>query len=138
MKRILMATLVIGISMMATAADSVQPASVTYTNARTDAEMAVGNGDIFYYGTTLRLTNCLCLTVGGATQGLDSVTVSITVGNGTTYTNTVTAGVSGNTWSANVLVPTSAATIFLQTKLTDVNTNVYIYPWKRIPARASL
>jgi len=115
--------------------DSVTPAAYTnLVNARTEA--VVGLSGSFYKETTLMFTNCIALDENGTTQGLSEVTVEFRVGNTTTstpYTATVyPVGGETNRWWASVTVPDLTGTISVQTKLTDENTNVFIYPLKRL------
>jgi len=128
----------------AQAADAVASASITnLVNTRGESEATLTG--TYYTDGTLLFTNCTCLvgTTGSNTQGLDGVTVEFVVGNssstttnsGTTYTNS--AGVT-NLWWASITVPDISGTVNLQTKLTDANTNVFIFPWKRLSVKDSL
>ena len=123
------------------AADTVEPANVTIRSVRGEAVSAISS-EVFYDGSSLLFTNCVCLsdTAGIVTQGLDTVTITLNIGS--TVTNVEydgTAG-SGNTnWSASITVPTNiTGTINVQVKLTDATTNIYIYPWKTLAHKEAM
>lgn len=121
------------------AADTVAPASCTFTNVRAEAVASVAAGTL-YRGATLNLTNCVACTTNAATiQGLDSVTVAVAVGNSTTnieYSATVQSAAAGS-WHCTVAVP-DLASFFIQVKITDSLTNSYIYANKVFTAETSL
>jgi len=122
------------------AADAVEPQTVAFRNIREEAETYASSA-FYFVGTTLRMTNCQAFadTSGVVTQGLDEVTVEIAVGNTVTsivYNATVTDAAAG-LWSCDVVVP-NLSTFFIQTKLTDASTNVFIYPWKYGRSKSSL
>lgn len=123
---------------LAPAADSVEPALVTITNARTDAESQIPGAA--YKGVTVRFTNCVALAAGGARQGLDSVEIDVAVG--TEETNVHFAGAAqdatAGTWACTFTMPTNWPTPSIQVKLTDAATNVYIYPRKSIALKTAL
>jgi hypothetical protein len=120
------------------AADTVAAANATFTNIRGEAVGTVSGS--YYRGATLNLTNCVACTTNAATiQGLDSVTVMVSVGNLTTnidYTATVQVAASG-TWHCTVAVP-DLASFSIQVKVTDSLTNSYIYPAKVMAAEQSM
>jgi hypothetical protein len=117
------------------AVDAVEPATLAVTNKRAEAVTAPSQ-ETFFRGSTLRLTNCTVYadSTTNTVQGLDGVTVQVRISNGTTltnstaYTGTVVSAASG-TWWKDVTVP-DYPDCYLQVKLTDASTNVYIYPWK--------
>ena len=126
------------------AADAVGVESITnMVNIRGESEATLSG--TYFRSSTLLLTNALCLvgTTGSDTQGLDGVTVTLTVGNSssnidytaTAYTNS--AGVT-NLWWASITVLDISGTVNLQTKLVDANTNTFIYPWKRLSVKDAL
>ena len=119
--------------------DAVEPAQATVTFVRGEGVASVSAGTI-YQGTTLNLTNCVCaLTNSTSPQLLGGVTVQVAVGNSSTnvkYTATVQASAAG-TWHATIAVP-SLSTFTLQVKITDGQTNSYIYPSKVMAADTSL
>jgi hypothetical protein len=122
--------------------DVVEPASTNLVNARSDANNE-SLGGTYVVGSTLLLTNCYCFDADGNTQGLDNVTVEITIGttsSNNVYTGTVYAvGVDTNFWYLSLEVPdVSPSTLQLQTKLEDENTNIYYYPLKRVGYRDAL
>lgn len=125
----------------ARAGDAVEPNSVTFTNLRAQAVETLNVG-VIYRGSTLLLTNCQAWatsTTNGSVQGLSGVTVQVSVGDLATnvdYTATVTS-TNGGRWSCPIVVP-NMATFLLQVKLTDENTNTYIYPNKVMSADLSL
>jgi hypothetical protein len=121
------------------AADSVDPASATFTSVRSEAAATVSAGTI-YRGASLNLTNCVCYTTNSTTiQGLDGVTVMVSVGNINTnidYTATVQSAALG-TWHCTVAIP-DLSSFTLQVKITDALTNSYIYPPKVMTADVSM
>lgn len=124
------------------AADAVEPCYVVMTNIRNEAVGYVSE-ESFYRSVTLRFTNCVAkagTTAGSAAQGLDGVTVQVKIGTATNdtvaYTGSVQVAASG-TWFCNVTTPTGT-TAYVQVKLTDSQTNSYIYPWKVIKTKPSL
>lgn len=123
----------------ARAADSVEPASCTFTNVRSEAVATLSAGTI-YRGASLNLTNCVACTTNSSTvQGLDGVTVSVSVGNTSTnvdYSGTVQVAASG-TWHCTVTVP-DLSSFYIQVKLTDSLTNSYIYANKVLTADQSM
>ena len=118
-------------------ADSIAPASVTFTNCRGDVANTKISNTPFVEGTTLLLTNCVIYsggTTSSAVQGLDGITVEIRIGDlfsSTAYTGTVINAASGTWWKA-IPVPTNYQSVFLQLKVTDAATNSYIYPLRLI------
>ena len=123
------------------AADTVEPANVTIRSVRGESVSAISS-EVFYDGSSLLFTNCVCLsdTEGVVTQGLDEVTITLNVG--TTVTNVEYSGTadSANTnWWSTITVPTNiTGTISVQVKLTDATTNIYIYPWKTLGHKAAM
>lgn len=123
------------------AADSVLPASTALTSIRGEVARTVNVGAC-YRGTTFVLTNCILYsdTTGVTTQGLDGVTVQVAIGtNGVctlTNTATVTSAANGK-WTTSFTVP-SAPSVSLEVKITDANTNSYVYPSKTINTTESL
>lgn len=123
------------------AADAVEPLNVTFTNARTDTVSFLSNTE-YYEGTSILFTNCLLKTTGGATQSLASVTITVTIGRPETnvdYTASI-QNTNGGLWFLTATVPTGSVgnQCNFQVKLTDVNTNIYIYPWKKIYTKISM
>lgn len=125
------------------AADQVVPQSVTFTNYRGQAVETITSAGTIYQGATLRLTNCVAMSSTTATntvQGLDAVTVQCAVGNTTTsvtYSATVTSTNNGM-WACDIVVPTNMTSFSVQVKLTDANTNSFIYPNKNFIGEESL
>ena len=121
------------------AADAVEPASVTFTNVRTEAVAQVDAGTL-YRGATLVFTNCvLCTTNASTVQGLSAVTVQVSAGNLSTnidYSATVVDAAAGK-WSCTVVIPDLSAWT-MQVKVTDANTNSFIYPSKNFVADQSM
>lgn len=126
--------------------DAVTPASTTYDSIRGEAVTTIAGGS-FYRGTTLIFTNCMTFTdtSGVVTQGLANVTVTVTVGNGTTSTDyTANCYDEGGDGTTNVFwvtftVPTNiTSSMSVQTTLTDANTNIFVYPWKVLQHKATL
>lgn len=143
MKKFLMAAVLAAICSVwpAHAGDAVEPNSVTFTNFRAQAVETLNVGTI-YRGSTLLFTNCQVYagtSTNAAVQGLSGVTVQVSVGDLSTnvdYTATVSSTNAGR-WGCAVTVP-NMATFLLQVKLTDENTNTYIYPNKVMSADVSL
>lgn len=138
--------LIMAVSVCVAVDDAVTPASTTYDSIRGEAVTSIAGGS-FYRGTTLIFTNCMCFsdTAGVVTQGLSNVTVTLTVGNGTTSTDhTATCYDESGDGTTNVFwvsftVPTNiTSSMSVQTKITDANTNIFIYPWKVLQHKASL
>ncbi len=120
----------------ARASDAVEPATLTITNIRAEAEGPASTA-YYYKGDTLRLTNCVLLSgtsTSSAPQGLSDVTIELKVGNALTSTAySGTAQVESNgTWGCDTTVPTNEGRCYLQVKITDVNSNNYTYSWKEI------
>ena len=131
-------------SHLAPAADSVAPATATYTSKRGEPSITVNAGTI-YRSTPLLFTNCVLYadTAGVSTQGLAGVTVSLAVGTTTTNTTTcvtnsaiVTSAPNGR-WACTITVP-SAPTFSVEVKITDTNGSAYIYPPKLFNTASSL
>lgn len=124
------------------ASDAVEPANVTFNCIRDEAVASASDAS-FYEGSTLRLTNCVIYngtTTNAARQGLADVTIQVKVGNTTTsiaYSGTAQVETSG-TFSATTIVPTNTGYCYIQLKITDVNTNSYIYPWKILNRKSPL
>ena len=123
------------------AADEVSPSTNSFRWLRDEGVGQISDQS-YYEGSTLRLTNCT-LYAGTATsspvQGLTAVTMELRVGNATTnvpYTPSVqnTNGI----WWANILVPSNITPCYLQMKLSDATTNIYIYPWKTMSTKDPL
>jgi len=118
-------------------ADTVAPASVTFTNCRADLVNGAVSLTSFVEGTTLIMTNCVVYsggTTSSAVQGLTDVAIEIRIGDlfsSTAYTGHVINAESG-TWWTSITVPTNYPTTFLQMKLTDAATNMFIYPLRII------
>ena len=126
-------------ALCARAADAVEGAQCSFTNNRGDSVSYVSSTE-FYRGSTILFTNCMFQTTGTATQGLDGVTIEMrwgTAGSNNAYTGTAQVAASG-TWWLSFTMPTNWEDPFIQMKLTDSNTNSYIYPWKKILSKAAL
>lgn len=131
--------LLVGMVWFAVAGDAVSPATCTFTSARTDTASYVADTE-YYRGSNLLFTNCQILTVGGATQGLDAVTVEMRWGSTASsvcYTGTVQSAVNG-TWWMSFSVPTNYEAPNIQIKVTDVNSNSYIYPWRLVHTKQAM
>ena len=138
----MMAALVIGMGIPAMAVDEVVPASCAVTSLRGEAVAYISSTE-FYQDSTLRLTNCVVYagaTTNSAVQGLDGVTITVSVGTSSTnvaYTGAAIVAADG-TWWADVVVPSFVTASYLQVKLTDGSTNTYIYPWKGIRTKPAM
>lgn len=136
MKRIVLLTIICAtlalVAPPVRASDAVTPASVTITNFRDEA---IGNVSAveYYNGSSLLFTNCVLFAgtdTNSARQGLSDVTVQIKIGNTTTAdTFSATSTSTNGVWSCPVTVPSFAGYTYMQIKVTDLNTNTYIYPW---------
>ncbi len=144
MKRILLSVLglVVCMALNVRAADAVEPVSVVWTNIRDEAQDYISSA-YFYYGTTVRGTNLVMYagtSTNSARQGLDGVTIDVNIG--TTSTNLPYVGAaidaSNGTWWVDFVVPSNIATVYIQTKITDTNTNIYIYPWKMMRTKEAM
>jgi hypothetical protein len=127
----------------ARAGSAVEPASCTVTNYRTEGISAVSSAE-YYVGSTLRLTTCVAYASGTDTNGtlqmLTNVTIEVTIGNtstSTVYAGSVTDPARG-LWGASVGVSNYTGQLYMQLKLTDENTNSFIYPWKTITKKSAL
>ena len=81
-------------------------------------------------GAVVVFTNCVLLDGGGLQYGDTNHTVVVKVGNTTEGVSSF-YGVwneSNTSWWANVTMPTHTGTLYLQTWVYDINTNLYIYP----------
>jgi hypothetical protein len=118
------------------AADAVEPASVTTTNLRGESASLTVSAESFYQGTTLLFTNCALYastTTNAGLQGLDGVTVELRIGTtvaSTAYSASVQS--TNGLWWCSATVPTNMTAAFVQVKITDANTNSFIYPWKTL------
>ena len=125
------------LSALCVLADTVAPASVTFTNCRGDAANTEISRTTFVEGTTLLMTNCVIYsggTTSSAVQGLTHVAIEIRIGDlfsSTAHTGQVINAALG-TWWTSITVPTNYASVFLQMKLTDASTNSYVYPLRII------
>lgn len=135
MKRMILGVLVLVIlALGAHAADSVSPATCTFTNFRGEA-IAQAGALSYYKGSTVLFTNCIVYS-GGTTsagvQGLDGVEVQVTIGTvASSVIGTGTVGsAAGGSWWYSTTVPTNYINPYLQIKVTDGSGNSYIYPWK--------
>jgi hypothetical protein len=127
----------IGLSLLA--ADAVEPATCSFTNAR-DTALSYVNDTEYYRGTSVRFTNCMLQTTGGATQGLDGVTIELkwgTTATNHTFSPTVQSAAAG-TWYLTMSVPTNWEAPNIQIKVTDSGTNSFIYPWRLVHTKASM
>ena len=129
----------LGFCLAAQSADAVSPISITFTNKRDEAVQTLA-GRTVYQGVSLCFTNCkMYADSGGSTpQGLDGCTVRVSVGTLATnidYTATVLSAPNG-TWWRTVTVP-ALSTFNIQVKVTDSNTNSYIYANKVLSANPS-
>jgi len=138
MKRFLAVLVLAMVAAAAIASDAVEPASCAITNSRTDG-VSYAPGQ-FYRGTTLLLTNCAVQTTGTVVQGLSGVTIDLNWGTAaTSHHFSGTAQVTNlGTWWASFTVPTNWEAPYLQVKLTDTSTNVYIYPWRMFSTAAAM
>ena len=135
-----MAAVVVAAGMAVAAADAVDPVSITCTNARTDSISYV-NATEYYRGATIVWSNCVMLTTGAATQGLNLCAVEMKWGLSTTaqtFNASIGGGASSNVWNLSMTCPTNWEAPYVQLKVTDSNTNSYIYPWMMIHTKASL
>lgn len=143
MKRRMIAVLFVLVILAGAAyADAVTPATTNIVNVRGEAVTTIGG--TYYMGSTLLITNAYCL-VGGTgsnTQGLDGITVQLTVGNSASnvvVTGTVyVASGATNRYAVSFTVPTVTGTCNIQTKITDASSNIFIYPWKRLTVKTAL
>lgn len=117
------------------AGSPVEPATVTVTNTRGDSANAAVPG-IYYKEATLRFTNCVMFagsSTNSARQGLDGVTITVSMGTAQTNIDySATATDTNGVWFCDVTVPSFVTPPYVQVKVTDANTNTYIYPWKSL------
>lgn len=140
MKRILiLAAVLAGIFGLARAADSVEPATLCATNNRGDNATYYTDA-IFYKGASLLFTNCVLQTTGTVVQGLSDVSIQLKWGNATSnqvFTPSVTSTNLGK-WTLNMTVPTNWDMPSIQIKITDSQTNSFIYPWRLVHVKAAM
>ena len=126
----------------ARAADSVEPATCTITNKRSEAESGISG--TYFKGCSLLFTNCqlYASTTTNTVQGLDGVTVLATISDGTTSTSVVASAISeagGTYWFKVANLSTNFSNQGnVQIKVTDGGGSSYIYPWKALNMRAPL
>jgi hypothetical protein len=125
------------------AADAVEPATNSFAWTRGDGQQESAGEQVYYRGTTLLFTNCVLhsgMSAPGPTQGLAGVSIELRVGS--TASNVAYAATGSGTndgrWWCSVTVPSNAANPYLQLKITDSNTNSYIYPWKVLKTAPAL
>jgi len=134
------AALLAAISLVAFA-DPVTPATATINSIRGEAVANISG--TFYQDATLRFTNCVIYSgtsTNSAVQNLHGVTVTVSAGNASTnvdYTATVLSTNAG-TWSCDITVPSFITAPYIQVKVTDANTNSYIYPWKALATKTGM
>ena len=138
--------LLITLSVCTGAGDAVEPATLSFTNFRSEAT-AFASATIYPEGDTLMLTN-IVLYAGTDTnselQGLSNVVITVNVGRVSTnvaYTGTSEIDTDlGSFWcSINVPSDTVGDISNIQIKITDENTNSYTYMgWKKIHTAESL
>jgi len=132
------AMLIAGIA-FANPGHAVEPASVTITNLRNEAATSINAGTL-YQGTSLLFTNCVLFagtTTNSARQGLDAVTVDVSVGNTSPNVDyEATVQDTNGVWTVTVDVP-SLASFYIWVQVTDENTNTFIYPLKTMTAQTS-
>ena len=120
------------------AGDTVVPALITITNFRDAADIEFVSDATFVQGDTLRFsTNCRVYSTSdnSVTQGLDEVTVTVSMGDGSVadniYTGIVVAATEGR-WTCDVTVPRKLSLCYLQVSLADTNGNTYSYQPQKI------
>ena len=148
MKRIaLVLAILMSALTFARAADVVSPATLSVTNFRGVAAGEIASFTEFYIGSSLLLTNCTMYTgtnSASAVQGLDAVTIQVTLGNSSITPTELTDSsivASNGTWWASATLPSigsSGLHYNLQVKITDANTNSYIYPWLELKTKPAL
>jgi hypothetical protein len=124
-------------------ADAVEPSTCSITNIRGETEVAIPG--TFYKSTTLLFTNCVLYSgnTTNARQGIDGVTVTATVSDGSAASSTsvVATAIStnlGTYWFSVNLRTNLSNQANVQIKLTDAQNNTYIYPWKVLNMRSPL
>ena len=121
------------------AADTVDPATITGTNNRADS-LTYFSETIFFKGASLQWTNCSLQTTGTVVQGLSGVTIQMkwgSAGTNVTFNQVVTSTNLGK-WSLLMSVPTNWDNPSIQIKITDANTNTFIYPWRLIHVKDAM
>lgn len=145
MRRILTAVVACGLLMMAgqvRGGDVVAVPTVTWTNFRGQALGEISS-EQYWQGTTLVGTNVLLYAgtdTNGAIQGLNGVTIDVAVGSSSSNTHYVGTIISTNegTFWFSATVPSNMNIAYAQVKITDENTNIYIYPWMYFSTKVSL
>jgi hypothetical protein len=117
------------------------PETLTITNTRNEASVAVNTNVSYLAGSSLQLTNCLALISATSTQDLTGCGVQVRIGNN--RTNVLYVGnlqdASNGTWNALVTIPTSVSgECRIQVALTNGAIR-FIYPGdKTINTRSAL
>lgn len=129
-------------AVVASPAAAVEPASVTATNLRGQAQSPISEQS-FFQGSTLLFTNMVSYsgtTTNSSLENLTNVTVEIRIGAtevNTAYTGTV-YGATSQFWWKSITVPTNLTSAIMQLKLVDGSGNTYIYPHRTIIAIPAL
>lgn len=124
------------------AADSVEPSSTSITNIRDEADQTIPGE--FFVDSTLLLTNNVMFSdsVGITNQGLDGITIEVRVGRPSTNVLFLGTPIVTNlgTWWVSFPVPSDviADQFNVQVKIIDLQTNTFIYPWKKFNTKDAL
>lgn len=121
---------------------ALSPQTVAITSVWDEAEGYVSTNE-FYRGHTLLLTSCVAYagsTTGAARQSLTDITTTLSIGfvssniSWTVLNQVATNGL----WWISLTVPTNWTEPYLQLKLTDTATNIFIYPLKKLKTKGAL
>ena len=120
------------LSIIATLAFALEPATITYTNFRGRASIEVATAEKYWQGDVLRFTNMLMYSGSGtnsAIQDLTACRVVTVLGDSTTnrcYTNAIQS--TNGLWWGDVTVP-PVDPCYIQTTVTATNTGTNYTYW---------
>jgi hypothetical protein len=132
----------VSVCLFAFAVYAVEPAKITITNFRGEAESAASS-DIFYRSDTILFTNCVVYsgtTTNSSKEDLTGLTVNLTWGDGVLTSSSTNANISSTAgvWNATITLRSNEGLkTYFQVRLTN-STSVFTYPFKYINVKAKL
>ena len=111
---------------------------------RDTAAISYSTNSYYTQGSSILFTNITCYsgTNGSAVQVLSNVTVEVAMSTSPSTTGTwVQASImnaASNAWKATYTTLPASATVYWQTRLTDINTNIYYYQMQMLYGTAHL
>jgi hypothetical protein len=146
-KHIVIALAAIVLASVATAqTSSVSPQSLQGIALYRDTAAISYSTNIYYtQGSSILFTNITCYSTGtnaSAVQNLSNVTVEVAMSTSPSTTGTwVQASVmnaASNAWKATYTTLPASATVYWQTRITDIRTNIYYYQMQMLYGTAHL